>query len=640
MSHPVQMPALGESVTEGTVTRWLKNEGDQVTEDEPLLEVSTDKVDTEVPAPYSGVLERILVHEDETVEVGADLAIIGDGSGGGSADSSGQADTGAQAEPAQQQPAPEPEAAPRSEQPSEAPSTETEQPAAAPQAAEQQAPGDGGGDAASGTQVTMPAMGESVTEGTVTRWLKQVGDTVEVDEPLLEISTDKVDTEMPSPVGGTLLQILAQEDETVEVGAPVAIIGAASAAAAPQPPAPEPAQPPAPEPAQQPAPQQPAPQAAPAPSPETPPAAPTAPAAAPQPTAPAATPPAAPPATSAAPAQAAPPPAPRPPAPAWQPAAPQRAQAYVTPVVRKLAADSGVDLSTITGTGVGGRIRREDVLAAAEQRRAAAAAPAAPAAAGTPAAPRTPAVQPDAAATALIGTTQKTPRIRQSIARNMLSAITSSAQLTTVIEVDVTRVAALRQRAKSAFEAREGVKLSFLPFFVKAAVEAAKAYPIVNSSLSEDLAEITYHPTVNMGIAVDTPRGLIVPVVKNADDLNIGGLARRIADLADRTRNNKIGPDELSGGTLTVTNTGSVGALFDTAIFVPPQSAILVTGAVVKRPMVVTDVEGNDVIAVRSMAYVALSYDHRTIDGADAARYLSAIKKRIEAGDFEADLGL
>ena len=351
MSHPVQMPALGESVTEGTVTRWLKNEGDQVTEDEPLLEVSTDKVDTEVPAPYSGVLERILVHEDETVEVGADLAIIGDGSGGGSADSSGQADTGAQAEPAQQQPAPEPEAAPRSEQPSEAPSTETEQPAAAPQAAEQQAPGDGGGDAASGTQVTMPAMGESVTEGTVTRWLKQVGDTVEVDEPLLEISTDKVDTEMPSPVGGTLLQILAQEDETVEVGAPVAIIGAASAAAAPQPPAPEPAQPPAPEPAQQPAPQQPAPQAAPAPSPETPPAAPTAPAAAPQPTAPAATPPAAPPATSAAPAQAAPPPAPRPPAPAWQPAAPQRAQAYVTPVVRKLAADSGVDLTELKVDG-------------------------------------------------------------------------------------------------------------------------------------------------------------------------------------------------------------------------------------------------------------------------------------------------
>jgi 2-oxoglutarate dehydrogenase E2 component (dihydrolipoamide succinyltransferase) len=312
-------------------------------------------------------------------------------------------------------------------------------------------------------------------------------------------------------------------------------------------------------------------------------------------------------------------------------------------VVRKLAADAGVDLSTVTGTGVGGRIRREDVLAAAEQQRAAAAAatqpsPAAGSAAPAPGGSTVP--RPSGEAAALIGTTQKTPRIRQSIARNMLTAITTSAQLTTVIEVDVTRVAALRQRGKAAFEAREGVKLSFLPFFVKAAVEAAKAYPIVNSSLSEDLSEITYHPTVNMGIAVDTPRGLIVPVVKNADDLNIGGLARRIADLADRTRAGKIGPDELSGGTLTVTNTGSVGALFDTAIFVPPQSAILVTGAVVKRPVVVTDAEGNDVIAVRSMAYVALSYDHRTIDGADAARYLSAIKKRIEGGDFEAELGL
>jgi 2-oxoglutarate dehydrogenase E2 component (dihydrolipoamide succinyltransferase) len=320
---------------------------------------------------------------------------------------------------------------------------------------------------------------------------------------------------------------------------------------------------------------------------------------------------------------------------------------YVTPVVRKLAADSGVDLATVTGTGVGGRIRREDVLAAAEQARKAeqerqaaqqaqAERPGAAAPSGGPAAGG----RPDDAATALIGTTQKTPRIRQSIARNMLTAITTSAQLTTVIEVDVTRVANLRQRAKSAFESREGVKLSFLPFFVKAAVEAAKAYPIVNSSLSEDLKEITYHPTVNMGIAVDTPRGLIVPVIKSADDLNIGGIARRIADLAARTRDNKIGPDELSGGTLTLTNTGSVGALFDTAIFTPPQSAILITGAVVKRPVVVTDSEGNDVIAVRSRAYVALSYDHRNVDGADAARYLGAIKKRIEGGDFEADLGL
>ena len=658
MSHSVKMPALGESVTEGTVTRWLKKEGDQVTEDEPLLEVSTDKVDTEVPAPYSGVLERILVAEDETVEIGAELAIIGDGSGGGSGDE-GSGDGGGQPTPeaqseqdsqpaqseqdAQPEPEPEPEAAPASEQPSEAPSTETQQPAAAPRAGEQQSSGGGGdgGGAPQGTEVTMPAMGESVTEGTVTRWLKQVGDTVEVDEPLLEISTDKVDTEMPSPVGGTVLQILAQEDETVEVGAPLAIIGEAGAqpttqsAAPAEQPAAAPEQAPAPEtqqePEPQPATQEPAePEEAAEPEERAGQAQSDTDAGGRHESA------------SAAATQAAPAAAPRPTTPAWQPPAAQRGGTYVTPVVRKLAADSGVDLASVTGTGVGGRIRREDVLAAAAAAQAAAAkaAESATAPSGAPAGPSAPAVKPDEAATALIGTTQKTPRIRQSIARNMLAAITTSAQLTTVIEVDVTRVAALRQRAKAGFEAREGVKLSFLPFFVKAAVEAAKAYPIINSSLSEDLSEITYHPAVNMGIAVDTPRGLIVPVIKNADDLNIGGIARRIADLADRTRNNKIGPDELSGGTLTVTNTGSVGALFDTAIFVPPQSAILVVGAVVKRPVVVPGVDGNDVIAVRSMAYVALSYDHRTIDGADAARYLTAVKKRIEGGDFEAELGL
>ena len=285
---------------------------------------------------------------------------------------------------------------------------------------------------------------------------------------------------------------------------------------------------------------------------------------------------------------------------------------YVTPVIRKLAADSGVDLSTVKGTGVGGRIRREDVVAAAEAAKAAAAAPApagrcraaaAPAARSAPAAAGAP--KPDAAATALIGTTVKLPRIRQSIAKNMKFGLDTAAQLTTVIEVDVTRVAQLRAKAKSGFAAREGVNLSFLPFFVKAAIEALKAYPVINSSLSEDVKEITYHGSVNLGIAVDTPRGLIVPVIKGADDLNIGGLARKIADLAKRTRDNKIGPDELSGGTFTITNTGSVGALFDTPIFVPPQSAILGTGAIVKRPMVITDADGNDVIAIRSMAYLA-----------------------------------
>jgi len=610
MSHSVQMPALGESVTEGTVTRWLKAVGEEVAVDEPLLEVSTDKVDTEIPSPYAGVLEKIVVGEDETAEVGAELGVIGDGSG-----SSGNGDSGAvsggsgdlppDAEGAPE-PAPEPDAVPaaQSTAPAEAPSTDTEAPAEKPTAGT-------GGSTGSGTSVTLPEMGESVTEGTVTRWLKAVGDEVAVDEPLVEVSTDKVDTEIPSPVAGTLLEISVGEDETIQVGGQLAVIGDAGAApaAAPAPePAPEPAKPAAP-PAQS------------APAQSAPPKPPT---------------PAAPPAPAAAPAAPAP-------APAVQAIPPARVPeaTYVTPVIRKLAADSGVDLSTVKGTGVGGRIRREDVVAAAEAAKAAAAAPAPAAAASTPAAPAgSSAPKPDAAATALIGTTVKLPRIRQSIAKNMKFGLDTAAQLTTVIEVDVTRVAQLRAKAKSGFAAREGVNLSFLPFFVKAAIESLKAYPVINSTLSEDVKEITYHGSVNLGIAVDTPRGLIVPVIKGADDLNIGGLARRIADLAKRTRDNKIGPDELSGGTFTITNTGSVGALFDTPIFVPPQSAILGTGAIVKRPMVITDADGNDVIAIRSMAYLAMSYDHRNIDGADASRFLAAVKKRIEGAEFEGEVGL
>ncbi len=633
MSNSVQMPALGESVTEGTVTRWLKQVGDDVAVDEPLVEISTDKVDTEIPSPFAGVLEKIVVAEDETAEVGAELAVIGDGSGA-SADPKEAASSDPVAEPGPSAPAdsdaesdaqPEPEAAPAAEvtEPAETPSEDVEAPAEKPVAETKPAGG-------SGTAVTLPAMGESVTEGTVTRWLKQVGDDVAVDEPLVEISTDKVDTEIPSPIAGTLLEISVGEDETVEVGGRLGIIGekGSTATAAPEPDAaPEPAAA-APEPKAQ-APAAPAKQAAPA--------APAAPAAA----------------TAAAPAAA---PAPKnesaastaataPAAPSWQPAAKSEPSGYVTPVIRKLASDRGVDLSSVTGTGVGGRIRREDVVAAgdaakaAAEAAAAAAAPAATASATGSAAGATKAT-PDVAATALIGTTAKLPRIRQSIAKNMLHGLQTAAQLTTVIEVDVTRVANLRTRAKSGFEAREGVKLSYLPFFVKAAVEATKLYPVINSSLSEDLKEITYHGSVNLGIAVDTPRGLIVPVIKDADDLNIGGIARKIADLAARTRDNKIGPDDLSGGTFTITNTGSVGALFDTPIFVPPQSAILGTGAIVRRAVVVAGSDGDEVIAIRSMAYLAMSYDHRNIDGADASRFLAAIKKRIEAGDFEGDLGL
>ncbi|TKR23725.1 2-oxoglutarate dehydrogenase, E2 component, dihydrolipoamide succinyltransferase [Cellulomonas hominis] len=600
MSDNVQLPALGESVTEGTVTRWLKNVGDRVEVDEPLLEISTDKVDTEVPSPFAGVLEQILVAEDETAEVGAVLAVIGDGSGAGG-DAPAQESAPAEEAPAQQagattqgegygDPAPEVEAA----------SPATEQPAAAP-AAEAQGSGDG-------QQVTLPALGESVTEGTVTRWLKQVGDTVEVDEPLLEISTDKVDTEVPSPFAGTLQQILVGEDETAEVGAPLAVIGSGSAPAASGQSQDGAAQAAAPA-ATEAAPQAAAPEEAPAPTPAPVPAP-----------------------TQSAPA------APAAPAPAPQQAAPAQAQgSYLTPLVRKLAAEKGVDTSTLTGTGVGGRIRKEDVLeAAAKAEEAAKAAAAQQAPAAAPSAPSAPAkaVEPSP----LRGTTEKASRLRQVIAERMVDALHSQAQLTSVVEVDVTRVARLRAKAKDSFKAREGVNLTFLPFFVQAAVEALKVHPKINAVLEGK--EITYHGTENIGIAVDTERGLVVPVIRDAGDLNLAGIGRKIADLAGRTRANKVTPDELSGATFTVTNTGSGGALFDTPIVPGGTSAILGTGAIVKRPVVIKDADGAEVIAIRSMCYLALSYDHRLVDGADASRYLMTVKQRIEEGAFEAEVGL
>jgi pyruvate dehydrogenase E2 component (dihydrolipoamide acetyltransferase) len=447
--------------------------------------------------------------------------------------------------------------------------------------------------------VQMPALGESVAEGTITRWLKQIGESVEVDEPLLEVSTDKVDTEIPSPVAGTLLEISAGEDDTVEVGAKLAVIGAAGAAA-PAAPAPEPA---------------PEPPAAPA-------------AAAPAPAAPAPAAPAAPAAAPAAPAQ-------EDEAPANSGGAP-----YVTPLVRKLANEHGIDLTSIKGSGVGGRIRKQDVQAAIDAKQAPAqTAPAAPAAAATSSAPVT-AVEPSDEAKALRGTTQKMSRLRQLLARRMVESLQTAAQLTTVIEVDVTRIARLRDRAKGSFEASEGVKLSFLPFFAKAAAEALKLHPKLNASIDEENSSVTYHGAEHLAIAVDTERGLVSPVIHDAGDLNLGGLARKIADLAARTRNNKIKPDELSGGTFTITNTGSRGALFDTPILNPPQVGMLGTGTVVKRPVVVADENGGDTIAIRSMVYLALSYDHRLVDGADAARFLTTLKQRLEEGAFEADLGL
>ncbi len=661
MSERVQMPALGESVTEGTVTRWLKNVGDAVEVDEPLLEVSTDKVDTEIPSPVAGTLEEILVQEDDTVPVGADLAVIGDGSGGGasgggeqSADDAGGSDEGPDDEvsdPAEgdavaeagdeggQEPA-EPQVSEDSgssdDGGDDAGSSDGDAAPAESAESAESAPSSDGGGSGEGTKVAMPALGESVTEGTVTRWLKAEGDEVAVDEPLLEVSTDKVDTEIPSPVAGTLTKILVQEDETVPVGADLAIVGGGGGSAPKQdaPAEESPAEEPAPEepkaeekPAQEPAAEQ-------APAAEEPEAeepkeeAPKAEAPkeeAPKEEAPTATEQAAPPATESATAPAA----------AESSDGDRDAAAYVTPLVRKLASDHGIDLATVAGTGIGGRIRKQDVLAAAEAAKAPepeaapAAAPAAQAPAAAAAAP---------AADSKRGTTEKMTRLRKTIARRMVESLQVSAQLTTVVEVDVTRISRLRDRAKGDFSQREGTKLSFLPFFALAAVEALKAHPTVNASIEDD--EVTYYGAEHLGIAVDTEKGLLVPVLKNAGDLNIAGLARGIADVADRTRSNKIMPDDLAGGTFTITNTGSRGALFDTPIINQPQVAILGTGSVVKRPVVIVTDDGGETIAIRSMVYLALSYDHRIVDGADAARFLTTMKTRLEEGAFEADLGL
>ncbi|MCY0904276.1 2-oxoglutarate dehydrogenase, E2 component, dihydrolipoamide succinyltransferase [Arthrobacter sp. H14-L1] len=606
MSESVNLPALGESVTEGTVTRWLKQVGDRVEVDEPLLEVSTDKVDTEIPSPIAGVIEEILVAEDETAEVGAPLVRIGSG------DSAATEDAAA------------PEA---NVSPAETTTPSADAPIGSDSSAaksEPVAPDNGASSGGGETHdVILPALGESVTEGTVTRWLKAVGDSVEVDEPLLEVSTDKVDTEIPSPVAGTLQEIRVNEDETAEVGSVLAVIGSGAAAASE--PAPE-AKPAADanstqtqqKPVDTAAPKTGAGTEAPAPEAEVPSAAPSAP-------------PASAPTVSAAKDSAA------------KTTAPSDGgeAGYVTPLVRKLANQHGVDLAAVTGTGVGGRIRKQDVVAAAEAKAAPApsaapaAAPSAPAAASSaaPAAAGAP-------ASSLRGTVQKAPRIRQVIARRMRESLDVSTQLTQVHEVDMTKIAKLRTAAKGTFQAQNGVKLTFLPFIAKAVAEALKQHPKVNAAYDEDKQEITYHNAEHLAIAVDTDKGLLVPVIADAGNLNLAGLAAKIADVASRTRNNKIGPDELSGGTFSITNIGSVGALFDTPIINQPQVGILGTGAIVKRPVVITGPDGDDTIAIRSMMYLSLTYDHRLVDGADAGRFLQTLRARLEEGNFESELGL
>ena len=587
MATNVTMPQLGESVTEGTVTRWLKNVGDVIKVDEAIVEVSTDKVDTEIPSPVAGVLLEIKAAQDSVIPVGGVMAVIGEA---GSATPSAPAPV---APPVVKTPPPAPKPEPVIEKPV------VQTPAPAPVAKPVVAP------AASGStvNVVLPALGESVTEGTITRWLKNVGDSVSLDEAIVEISTDKVDTELPSPAAGVITEIKVAQDQVAAVGAVLAVISSSAGAVAPKPATP-----------------------APAPVVQTPPPAPKV-------------------ETVVVP-QAAPVATPTPTVFATTPSSTK--DTYATPIVRQLAKEKGIDISTISGSGVNGRVKKEDVLnasgtpvAAPSVAKPVAAAVSAPVATPTPvSAPAKPAAPAASVEQPLRGRIEQTTRLRRVIAERMVQSLHISAQLTSVVEVDVTKISSLRNKVKDSFVAREGVKLSFLPFFAKVAVETLKEFPIVNATISADATQIAYSDAIHLAVAVDTPRGLLVPVIRDAGDLSIAGLSRKIQDVANRTRDNKVTPDELSGGTFTLTNTGSRGALFDTPIINQPQVAILGTGAVVKRPVVVSGSDGNDQIAIRQMVYLALTYDHRLVDGADAARFLSSMKVRLEEANFESELGL
>ena len=590
----VEMPELGESVTEGTITQWLKSVGDTVEVDEPLLEVSTDKVDTEVPSPVAGTIIEILAEEDDTVEVGEVIVRVGDENA--AADDSSESDDSGDAE-------------------DDAGSGDS---ASEEKEDNQESKNDkkSSGGSSQATDVEMPELGESVTEGTITQWLKSVGDTVEVDEPLLEVSTDKVDTEVPSPVAGTIIEILAEEDDTVEVGEVIVRVGDENAAAddssesddskdADKKSADKKSEDKEAESAKK------------EPSAKK---------------------------DSADKKQESDQETKK----ANEGAAKDSAKKnsgkvpYVTPLVRKLADKHGVDLSSLEGTGVGGRIRKQDVMAAVEGSSADSSAQGSAQSSEKDAKKAgsnwsTKSVDPEKAE--LRGTTQKVNRIRQITAEKMVEALQISAQLTHVQEIDMTAVSNLRKANKQAFADKHGSKLTFLPFFVKATVEALVSHPNVNASYNAEKKEMTYHADVNVAIAVDTPKGLLTPVIKKAQDKSLPEIAAEIIDLADRARNNKLKPNDLTGATFTVTNIGSEGALLDTPILVPPQAGILGTAVIEKRPVVVTE-DGQDAIAIRQMCYLPFTYDHQVVDGADAGRFITTIKDRLETADFEADLDL
>ena len=596
MATNVTMPQLGESVTEGTVTRWLKNVGDVIKVDEAIVEVSTDKVDTEIPSPVAGVLLEIKAAQDSVIAVGAVMAVIGEANG--ATQSAPQPTAPVVQTPP---PAPTPPVAPVVEKPV------AKIPDPVPVAPVVTTPVAPTSTSSATVNVLLPALGESVTEGTITRWLKNVGDSVSLDEAIVEISTDKVDTELPSPAAGVIAEIKVAQDQVAAVGAVLAVIStSASAGTPPKVVAPTPSAPVVQAPVV-------------APKVET---------------------------------VTTPPSAPVVEAPKVFATSNNAQDKYTTPIVRQLAREKGIDLSQVTGTGTNGRIKKEDILNASGSSAPAPAqvvstpTPVAPAPAATaqpvptpsqPAAPVKPVADTEQP---LRGRIEQTTRLRRIIAERMVQSLHISAQLTSVVEVDVTKIATLRNKVKESFVAREGVKLSFLPFFAKVSVECLKEFPIVNATISADASQITYSDAIHLAVAVDTPRGLLVPVIRDAGDLSIAGLARKIQDVANRTRDNKVTPNELSGGTFTLTNTGSRGALFDTPIINQPQVAILGTGAVVKRPVVVKGSDGNDQIAIRQMVYLALTYDHRLVDGADAARFLSSMKLKLEEANFESELGL
>ena len=541
MPTDVVMPQMGESITEGTITKWLKKPGDAIQRDEPLFEISTDKVDAEIPSPAAGTLKEIKISEGTTVQINTVVCSI-DEAGSSSA----------------------PAASPAKAETAAAPAADTVTPAAAdaPSAAQAVAAPSAAGP---GTEVLMPQMGESITEGTITKWLKKVGDTVQRDEPIFEISTDKVDAEIPSPVAGTLSEIKVQEGATVTINTVVAVIGGAAGKTA-------------------------------APASSTP--APAAPA-------PAAT------------------------APTASAAAGERVRS--SPLVRKIAKDNNVDLSQVPGTGASGRITKTDIVSHLEQgpKPVAAASVAAPATGPAPATAKPAAPQPQP------GELVPMTKMRSIIAQRMVESKRTSPHVHTVFKVDMTRIVKLREKEKSKYEQRNGVKLTYMPFITRAAIVALRKHPVVNGSVEGDA--IRYNKNINIGIAVALDWGLIVPVLKQTEEKNFLGIARGIVDVAERARNKKLAPDEISGGTFTLTNSGIFGEQFGTPIINQPQSAILGIGGLNKEAEVITDKDGNDSIAIRSIQRFTLGFDHRIVDGADAGKFMSDFKAYLE--NWSEDIG-